>query len=113
MYGNIALTFEWGSFAGLKALSCPAFKWPSFENFLIPFNAFYTNGFPVETYDGRANRIESVCPTFILDVKKFLGPTIGFPSSSLFAAFGLKRLVSPIAVEAGYEKRPKRILVPY
>jgi hypothetical protein len=40
----------------------------SFVKDLIPYNAFILNGFPIETYDGLPNRMESVCPTFILVV---------------------------------------------
>jgi hypothetical protein len=68
MYGNTALTFSCGSLVGLNALSWPAFKCPSFVKDLIPYNAFILNGFPIETYDGLPNRMESVCPTFILVV---------------------------------------------
>ena len=60
MYGNTALTFSCGSLAGLNALSCPAFKCPSFVKDLIAYNAFIWNGFPIETYDGLPNKIESV-----------------------------------------------------
>ena len=37
----------------------------------------------------------------------------GLPSASFLASFALNKFVSPIAVDAGCEKRPKRILVTY